>query len=162
MLKRNCFHFSVNIWYLVEAAICPESTRANWLLFCLIGLRYVLTNCPNLRYLQIQGILGISAKFLEDTKTGFPHVEVDYFQKQHARRNRGRKSDYSAPSFWQFQKLIGVTNCKSHELFFFFWSVCFCLYSTHLYRHFALTPKYGIQVHILETWLCFFYLKLNF
>ena len=56
------------------------------------GLRYLLANCPKLRYLQIQGILGISAQFLQDTKAGFPQVDVDYFQKQHARRNRGKKS----------------------------------------------------------------------
>jgi hypothetical protein len=58
----------------------------------MLGLRYLLANCPSLRYLQIQGILGISGQFLEETKGGFPHVEVDYFQKQHARRNRGNRS----------------------------------------------------------------------
>lgn len=57
------------------------------------GLQYLLSHCPSLRYLQIQGILGISAHFLQQTKTNYPHVEVDYFQKQHARRNRGRTSD---------------------------------------------------------------------
>jgi len=58
-----------------------------------LGLRYLLTNCPSLRYLQIQGILGISAQFLKDTKTEFPHVEVDFFYAQRSRRNRGRNSD---------------------------------------------------------------------